>query len=70
MKVNFFINQLLVCYLNPIYEETINFLKNIHFRLKEVLPVFQEQAKKIAEVLHKHESIFVLGKGFGEAIAK
>ena len=60
----------LVCYLNPIYEETINFLKNIPFKLKEILPSFQEQAKDIAEVLHKHDSIFVLGKGFGEAIAR
>lgn len=59
-----------MCYLNHLYEETINFLKNIPYKLKEILPKFQEQAKSIAEVLHKHESIFVLGKGFGESIAK
>jgi len=59
-----------VCYLNPIYEETINFLKNIPFKLKESLPIFQERAKEIAEVLSKYDSLFVLGKGFGEAIAR
>jgi len=59
-----------VCYLNPIFEETINFLKNIPYKLKEMLPIFQEKAKNIAEVLYKHDSLFVLGKGFGEAIAR
>lgn len=59
-----------MCYLNPIYEESINFLKDIPFKLKEILPYFQDNAKAIAEVLSKHESIFVLGKGFGEAIAR
>jgi len=59
-----------VCYLNSIYEESINFLKNIPFKLKEILPYFQNNAKEIAENLSKHESIFVLGKGFGEAIAR
>jgi len=56
--------------LNPIYEETINFLKNVPYKLKEILPSFQEQAKKIAAVLHKFDSMFILGKGFGEAIAR
>lgn len=59
-----------MCYLNPIYEESINFLKGIPYKLKESLPKFQEKAKEIAKVLAKHDNMFVLGKGYGEAIAK
>jgi len=59
-----------VCYLNYLFEETIKFLKNIPFKINEYLPIFQEEAKKIAKVISKHQTLFVLGRGFGEAIAK
>jgi glucosamine--fructose-6-phosphate aminotransferase (isomerizing) len=60
----------LASFLNPIYEDSIKFLKGLPFKLPDLLPVFQLQAQKIAEIICKYDSLFVLGKGFGEAISK
>ena len=38
--------------------------------LPELLEGFNEQAKEIAKTLTKHRSLFCLGRGFGEAIAR
>ena len=59
-----------MCFLNYLFEKTINFLKNLPSLINEYLPNFQEEAKKIAKVISKHKTLFVLGKGFGEAIAR
>ena len=59
-----------MCYLNFQFEATIKFLKNIPSKINQYIDTFQEEAKKIAKVISQHQTIFVLGRGFGEAIAK
>jgi glucosamine 6-phosphate synthetase-like amidotransferase/phosphosugar isomerase protein len=56
--------------LNPIFEGTIKFLRNLPHILPEFLQDNLEITKKIAKEFVKFESLFILGKGFGEAIAK
>ena len=61
---------MIVSFVNPFYQDTIYFMKNAPMKLNEYLPIFQEKAKDIAKALYTHKSIFILGKGFGEAIAR
>lgn len=73
LKLNTRVNKRLIfiaSFLNPIYENTIKFLKNLPIKLPELLKRYEGITKKIAEVIVKHDSLFILGKGFGEAIAK
>lgn len=57
-------------FLNPLYISTVNFIKDSTKILEEVLPKFEEQAKIISKTLLNFDSLFIIGKGFGEAIAK
>ncbi len=52
------------------YEQTINFLKGLPYKLPDFLFNNQEKCKKVAESVLHYNSLFCLGKGFGEAIAK
>jgi hypothetical protein len=56
--------------LNPIYERSVEFLKNLPNELPNFLSENLKTCQKIAETLSKYSSLFILGKGFGEAIAR
>jgi hypothetical protein len=56
--------------LNPVYEGTIKFLKNLPYVLPDFLQDNMKIARSIAEKLVNFNSLFCLGKGFGEAIAR
>lgn len=56
--------------MNPLYEDTINFLKKLPIILPDFLAEMSPICKNVAEGLSKFENLFCLGKGFGEAIAK
>lgn len=68
MKVYFIF--ILASFLNPVYENSIKFLKNLPFILPDFLQENLSKCKKIAETLVKFDSLFCLGKGFGEAISR
>jgi glucosamine--fructose-6-phosphate aminotransferase (isomerizing) len=57
-------------FLNPIFVKTVNFIQNSSELVEKLLPKCEEKAKEAAKVLIKYNSIFCLGKGFGESIAK
>jgi len=57
-------------FLNPLYENAINFIKRIPILLPDLLLNMQKIAQGAAEKLYKQEHLFCLGKGFGEAIAR
>lgn len=56
--------------MNPVHSYTINFLKSLPVLLPAYLEKSMDKAKEVAEALYEHKSLFVLGKGFSEAIAK
>lgn len=56
--------------INLVYESSIIFLKELPDTLSSRLPDFNNQAKEIAEKLCEYSSVFLIGKGFGEAIVK
>jgi hypothetical protein len=53
-----------------LFEESIRFLKNLPFKTQEILNDLHGISKEIAEKLSSIHSIFTLGKGFGDAIAR
>ena len=57
-------------FINPMFISTINFVKEASTLLNSVLPSFDEKAKEISKALCAFEHVFVIGKGYGEAIAK
>jgi glucosamine--fructose-6-phosphate aminotransferase (isomerizing) len=57
-------------FLNPVFVNTVNFIQNASELVEELLPKCEEKAKQVAKVLVKYNTIFCLGKGFGEPIAK
>ena len=63
-------NIFLASFLNPVYEGTIKFLKNLPYILPDFLQDNLKIARSIAEKLVNFSSLFCLGKGFGEAIAR
>ena len=67
MKV-FIIN--LASFLNPLFEHGISFLKGLPYKLPDFLATSQSLCKEAAQNIVNHKSLFCLGKGFGEAIAK
>lgn len=57
-------------FINPLFISTVKFIKDSSSLLEECLPKFDIESQQIAKALCNFSSIFVIGKGFGEAIAK
>jgi glucosamine--fructose-6-phosphate aminotransferase (isomerizing) len=68
LKVFFHIK--LASFLNPVYEESVTFLRNLPYKLPEILENLAPICKEVAKTLINFNSCFILGKGFGEAIAR
>lgn len=57
-------------FINPIFEYCIGFLKSLPNILPNFLNEVNIQAQEVAKAIFNQKHIFVLGRGYGEAIAK